>query len=72
MDQRTIRNEVGLVIGFIEEDPFKIQYRSLYYGVISYYDKKSNIYYRYKNIPGRPSTSLYGDMGESDLRYWGK
>lgn len=70
MSTTTVRNDLGLVIGYIEEDYYKIQYRSLSYGVISYYDKQNKIYYRYKQIPGKPISTFYGDMGESDLRYW--
>lgn len=66
-----LRNDVGIIIGYVEEDPYRIQYRSLKYGVISHYDKQTKIYYRQKLVPGKPSTSIFGDMGESDLRYWG-
>lgn len=70
MTTETIRNDVGLVIGSVENDTYEIRYRSLSYGVIGYYDKQNNIYHRYRNIPGKPNQSMYGDMGMSDLRYW--
>lgn len=70
MTSETVKNDFGLVIGFVEEDSLKIQYRSLVFGIISYYDKQSKIYYRFRQIPGKPITTFYGDMGLSDLRYW--
>lgn len=66
----TIRGDTGLIIGYIEHTPYRIDYRSLTYGIISYYDKQSKIYYRLREIPGKPRTTMYGDMGISDLRYW--
>jgi len=70
MKSETIRNDVGLVIGYVEETPLRIDYRSLGYGIVGYYDKQSKIYYRIRPIPGKPSMTMYGDMGMADLRYW--
>lgn len=66
----TIRNDVGLVIGFVEDNPLRIDYRNIVYGIVGYYDKQTKIYFRFRQIPGKPISTMYGDMGLADLRYW--
>jgi hypothetical protein len=70
MTPQIIRNDMGLVIGYVEEYPHKIDYRNLTYGIIAYYDKQTKIYYRWRQVPGKPQSTMYGDMGIADLRYW--
>ncbi|OQC15457.1 MAG: hypothetical protein BWX72_00992 [Firmicutes bacterium ADurb.Bin080] len=70
MKTETIKNDIGLIIGYVEEDDYRISYRSLNYGVIAYYDKQLKLYIRVRQIAGKPAMSQYGDMGISDLRYW--
>lgn len=70
MTTETVRNDRGLVIGYVEENDLRIDYRAIGYGIVGHYDKQAKLYIRIRPIGDKPSMSQYGDMGISDLRYW--
>lgn len=68
-----VKNELGLVIGQIQDTGNTITYYSYKYGTIGTFDKLNQQYHRVKTYPGGPYHPWQGqDWGVTDLLYWDK
>ena len=71
MTTEPVKNELGLVIGLIEDTGETIIYYSYKHGTVGTFNRSNKQYYRVKTYPGGPTTPWNGqDWGITDLLYW--